>query len=571
MRKILLIFLLVLLVFIAPGEVHAKERNYTIDKLNTIAKITEKGDVEVQEEITYTFDGSFNGVYRNLYKNKTNNYIISKVAVKDKDNNLIPIESSNDSKNNTYKITDDNNNVQIKVFSKSANESKTLILNYTIKGAANRYSEFGELYWSFYKVENNMSIKDVNLQLSLEDSKFDLNKFKYWVYTDGGEFKTNYDTNSINIKGNNLTSILGIKLHFQPEFLKVDEKPYKENSNENMKKDIEGTNTKEDKSNKGDLGFVALGIVVAACASFIIFFKNRSKKRFKEALEKYRGEFKFFNEETLSAKPEDISPALVNLLYHENKVSNSIIPSTLFYLCKKGYYSLEKSRSLKSSSSKENKEEDLCFARNSNILYSNFSHLKYFIQWLKNYETNGCLTLKSICEKVNSREGALEFKEHFSKWEKLIKDEAEILNFYTTIEGKKVLSNEAYNEKIKWEAYRKYIIDYLSVYGELKDKVDNEDILIYASALEIEDIYLENFHEKLNNLYCSSGDNNYYNMYDDYSYYLMNLYLWDSIDNNVYDNTKNIGNNDNNNDSGFGGFSGGGDFSGGGGGDSGAF
>lgn len=566
MRKVLLTFLFVLLIFIVPTKVSAEGKNYTIDKLNTVAKITEKGDVEVQEEITYTFNGSFNGVYRNLSKNKIDGYVISKVAMKDKNDNVTPISSGSNSKNNTYEIIESDNNTQIKVFSKNADEKKTLILNYTIQGAANRYKEFGELYWNFYKVENSKSIKDVNLDLSLKNSKFDLNKFKYWVYVDGGEFKTNYDNNSINIKGSNLTSTLGVKIHFQPEFLKINEKNYEEN----MKNSNEGTALKESKkSNKEDLGFVFFGVIVALCASSIIFFHNRSNKKFKEALQKYREKFNFFQGETLKTKPGDVPPALVNLLYHEKHISNSTIPSTLFYLCKKGFYTLEKDKSLRAKASKENKEEDLCFIRNDDIANLNYFHLKYFVEWMQAYEENGFLTLKCIKEKVSSREGALEFKKYFSKWEEFIKEEGKRLNFYTTIEGKQVLNNEAYNEKIRWNAYKKYILDYLSNNEEYKDELNNEDILIYASALEIDNAYLEKFHEKLNNLYYNSGDSNYYYMYNDYSYYLMNLYLWDSIDDNIYNNTKN--NNDNSGDSGFGGFSGGGDFSGGGGGDSGAF
>ncbi|WPC39245.1 DUF2207 domain-containing protein [Clostridium sp. JS66] len=566
MRKVVLTFLFVLLIFIVPTKVIAEEKNYTIDKLNTVAEITEKGDAEVQEEITYTFNGSFNGFYRNLSKNKTDGYVISKVAMKDKNANVTPISPGSNSKNNTYEIIESDNNTQIKVFSKSVDEKKTLILNYTIQGAANRYKEFGELYWNFYKVDSSKSIKDVNLDLSLKNSKFDLNKFKYWVYVDGGEFKTNYDSSSINIKGSNLTSILGVKIHFQPEFLKIDEKTYKEN----MKNNNEGTDLKESKkSNKEDFGFVFFGVIVALCASSIIFFHNRSNKKFKQALQKYREKFRFFEGETLNTKPEDVPPAMVNLLYHEKHISNSTIPSTLFYLCKKGFYTLEKDKSLRSKASKENKEEDLCFLRNADITSLNYSHLKYFVEWMQAYEENGFLTLRYIKEKVSSREGALEFKKCFSKWEKLIKEEGKRLNFYTTIEGKQVLNNETYNEKIKWNAYKKYILDYLSNHEEYKNELNNEDILIYASALEIDNSYLEKFHEKLNNLYYNSGDSNYYYMYNDYSYYLMNLYLWDSIDDNIYNNTKN--NNDSSGDGGFGGFSGGGDFSGGGGGDSGAF
>ncbi|AKA68420.1 DUF2207 domain-containing protein [Clostridium scatologenes] len=572
MRKVVLAFLFALLIFIVPTKVIAEEKDYTIDKLNTVAKITEKGDVEVQEEITYTFNGSFNGVYRNLFKNKTNGYVISRVSMKDKNDNVTSISPSNNSKNNTYEIIESDNNTQIKVFSKSNNEKKTLILNYTIQGAANRYKEFGELYWNFYKVENGKSIKDVNIDLSLKNLKFDLNKFKYWIYVDGGEFKTNYDNSSINIKGSNLTSNLGVKIYFQPEFLKIDEKIYKENNEENMKNSSEDIDLKESKkSNKEDFGFVLMGVIVALCASSIIFFHNRSKKKFKEALQKYRGNFKFFEGEILRTKPEDIPPVLVNLLYHEKYISNSTIPSTLFYLCKKGFYTLEKDKSLRLKASSENEEEDLCFSRNNNIESLNYYHLKYFVEWMQDYEKDGLLTLRYIKEKVNSRGGALEFKKCYSEWKKIIKEEGERLNFYITIKGKQVLSNEAYNEKIKWDAYKKYILDYLSNYEEYTDEVDNEDILIYASALEIDNTYLEKFHERLNDLYCNSRDSNYYYMYNDYSYYLMNLYLWDSIDDNIYINTKNNDNNDSSGDGGFGGFSGGGDFSGGGGGDSGAF
>lgn len=115
--------------------------------------------------------------------------VSAEIAVKDKNDNVMPIFPGSNWKNNTYEIIESDNNTQIKVFSKSDNEKKILILNYTIQDAANRYKEFGELYWNFYKVESSKSIKDVNLDLSLKNSKFDLNKFKYWVYVDGGDFK----------------------------------------------------------------------------------------------------------------------------------------------------------------------------------------------------------------------------------------------------------------------------------------------------------------------------------------------------------------------------------------------
>lgn len=577
MRKFLLIFILLVL-FITPMKVKAEDKSYVIDKLNITSQITESGDVDVQEEITYSFHGSYNGIYRNLSKNGSIGHIVSHVSIRDKNNNIIPLSYTNDSKNNTYETIDSNDNTQIKIFSKSTDEIKTFIFNYKVLAAATKYTDFGELYWNFYKVENNVAVNNVDLRISLRDSKFDLNKFKYWSYVDGGEFNTNYDANSIHLTGNNLTSLLGIKVQFQPEFLKCDEKPYKNSNNQNIQNPPTSSNNNVDtKHNENGFGaFIAMALlIIVICIGVFVYRKNNRK--FKEALEKYRGEFDLFSRETLDTTPSDLSPALVNFLYHEKYISNSAIPSTLFYLCQKGYYTLEKRKYLKSGFLRKDEVEDLCFVRNSSVFSPSSSHLKYFIKWFSRYEENGRFTLKSIEEVVGSRTGALEFKECFSEWEHLIKDEAEKLNFYTIIEGRKILNNKIYNERLKWLAYRQYLVDYFTSRQTISI-LNIDEALIYASALEISEIHSEEFSRKLNNLSYDKQDTYSYDMYNNQSFFLMNLYMWDSIDDSVQHNATD-NNNNNNNDSGsgggfgggFGGFSGGGDFSGGGGGDSGAF
>ena len=167
MRKFLLISLL-LIVFIIPMKVKAEDKNYAIDKLNITAQITEKGDVDIQEEITYDFHGSYNGIYRNLSKNGSTGHIIAQVSIRDKNNNIIPLSAANDSKNNTYETIDSNDNTQIKIFCKSTDEVKTFIFNYTVLAAAIKYTDFGELYWNFYKVENNIAVNKVDLRISIK-------------------------------------------------------------------------------------------------------------------------------------------------------------------------------------------------------------------------------------------------------------------------------------------------------------------------------------------------------------------------------------------------------------------
>lgn len=557
MRKFLLIFLL-LIIFIAPIDVKAESKSYTIDKLNIAAKITDKGNIEVVEEVTYNFHGSYNGVYRNLAKDGSSGNKINGVFVKNKNNNLISLSSDNDSKNNTYQILDSSENTQIKVFSKSTDEIKTVVFNYTILGGAKKYKDFGELNWKFYKVENNINIKDVTLNLSLKDSKFNLDKFKYWLYVDGGDFKTNYDVNSINVTGNNLTSILGIKINFQPDFLKL---PI--SSGENIQNNLSDNNPEkniQNNSNANDSDYLGAVSASALAACIFIFIYKRKNKKFKKALEEYRSKYVFFKGDTLDNVPSDLPPALVNFLYKEKDISNAVIPATLFYLCKKGYYTFEKN----------NDSEDLSFKRTINTISPSYHHLKHFINWFAQYEKNRNFTLKSIQEKVSSRGEALAFKNQIFDWKCAVKEDAKSINFYTTIEGKTVLSNEIYNERLKWLAYRKYLSNSLIKNNQSICPLDINEALIYASALEIEELHSDRFSKKLSSTY---NNFEYEDSYDN-SAFLMNLYMWDTIDDTVRQNSIDRSNNNNSgggSDSGFGGFSGGGDCSGGGGGDSGAF
>jgi uncharacterized membrane protein YgcG len=212
--------------------------------------------------------------------------------------------------------------------------------------------------------------------------------------------------------------------------------------------------------------------------------------------------------------------------------------------------------------------EDLCFTRIVNTISPSQYHLKHFINWFIKYEENHSFTLKSIQEKVSSRREALEFKNQFSDWKVAIKADAEDLNFYTTIEGKTVQSNVSYDERLKWLAYRKHLLDCFINNNQVVDPLDISEALIYASALEIKEFQSKGFSKKL------SSDSNNYEYEDSYnnSAFLMNLYMWDTINDRVRDNSIDHSNNSGGgSDGGFSGFSGGGDCSGGGGGDSGAF
>ncbi len=179
MKKLLTI-LTIIFVLILPKSVLADSREYFIDNLNIDAQILANVDVVVNEILQYRFQGEFNGIYRNLKLNGTDQYLINSVSIIDSLGNIIEATEGYNEENNTYEINEDYDETQIKLFCKSSNESKKINLNYTIKGAAKKYTDYSELYWSFYNVKNIDSVKEGTLKITLKDTSFSINFILEW-------------------------------------------------------------------------------------------------------------------------------------------------------------------------------------------------------------------------------------------------------------------------------------------------------------------------------------------------------------------------------------------------------
>ncbi|GKX67876.1 DUF2207 domain-containing protein [Inconstantimicrobium mannanitabidum] len=583
MKKILSLFL-TFFILITPLTVNASEKNFTISKLLINASIDSSGDLLVQEELTYNFSGNFNGVYINLYKRGTSSINVSKVSVKDK-NGMIPLNLYNNEQNNTYELNDSNENTNIKIFSKSSNEEKTFIVNYTVKAAAVKYDGFGELYWSFYNVTNNKNVKDVELNVSLKDTQFIKDKFKYWLYVDG-DFNTNYGPDRIQIKGTNLSSLLGVKINFQPEFLNLPTSTYTEPEDLRDYQNNINETSHDPNGNFGHFLFVVVGFVLFA-AIFGFVMKKINNKKFRKELEQYRSTYKFFDEKILISPPSDMSPALVNLLYECNKTATTTstkikeiaIVSTLFYLSKKGFYSVEEVQI--------GKHKDLFFIRTTNKT-PQLIHLTTLINWFSNYEENGKFSLRSVKDSISNYRNAETFRNKYVGFINDVRLDAHRLRFFVEIRNRQVLSNTGYDELLKWIAYKKYILHTSKNISSNFDDSYLGDAMIYGTALGIDNSILEKLSKDISNVYKKSNrytsnpnSNGYYDYYNNdafSSYYLTNLILFDSINDNVdkFYNTHNNSSSsftggDGGDGGGFGGFSDGGGFSGGGGSDSGAF
>lgn len=563
MKKFLL-FLGMLLILIVPKSVYAENKEYFIDKLNIEAEILNNGDVVINELIEYRFDGDFNGIYRNLNLNGSEGYLINEVSVIDSLGNTTKLIEENYGENNTYEINENSDETQIKIFSKSSDESKMFKLNYTIKGAAKKYSDYSNLYWNFYDVKNIDSIKEGSLKIHLKDTNFQIDKLIYDIYGDG-EITTSNTEKIITINFKELTSLIGIDMKFQKDYLSMAKEiiiPEENNDYSNDYNNDFNNYYKEEKSDK----YTGIVLILFACIGSVLGLFKLEKSKFNKELNKYREQYMFTNEEFVMAPPSDLPPALVNLLINENNPSEEMIVTTLFYLANKGYYKMEE----KSLSDKK-KNNDLIFTRINDNKEIKYSHLEYILEWFSNYEVKGSFSMKKIKKITASNKGAKVFVNKLENFLSKVREDGEELGFYIKIRNKNILENSWYNEKKKWLAYKRYL---KNIYknNSINNESLNELSIIYALALEISDKELEKIinlsvdKKNLNNdSFYSFNSFNYMNL----NRYIFYMTMFNHMTNNAHHivnppaETQNLNNvND---------FFSGSNYSGGGGGDSGAF
>ncbi|MBS6183512.1 MAG: DUF2207 domain-containing protein [Clostridium celatum] len=556
MKKLLTI-LTIIFILISPKSALADNREYFIDNLNINAQILENGDVVVNEILQYRFDGEFNGIYRNLNLNGTDEYLINSVSIIDSSGNIIEATEGYNEENNTYEIKESSDSMQIKLFCKSSNEIKNINLNYTIKGAAKKYTDYSQLYWNFYNVKNIDSIKEGTLKITLKDTSFYTEVLSYDIYGDGDITASNTE-NSIDINFKNLTTLIGIDLKFQREYLSM----AGEISSGSYEDDyiMEDFNYYGEENNKD----VAFAITVFVIIGVVIAAFTMDRRGFNKEVSEYRGKGKFIEEEFIMEPPSDLPPALVNLLMDEKVVSKEMLNITLFYLVNKGYYRIEEKTT--------NDINDLVFIRTDYNKESEYSHLNFLLDWFKDYEVVGRFSIGEIKSSLSSSMRAKRFIDNLNYWLIKVRSDGENIGFYIKIRNKNILENNWYSEKCKWNAYKKYLKNIYKFNGESNDSLSDLTI-IYASALEVKESQLK---EIIDSVTSKTNDNINSFSNSDYMYmnnYLLYMSMFDNMANDALHiaNPPSSSNNFTNggDDSGGGNFFGGGDFTGGCGGDSG--
>jgi uncharacterized membrane protein len=150
-----LLFLLSLLLSVQPA--YAAERSFQIGEVEIHARVDSDGDMHVDEEDTYHFDGAFNGIIVELDSSKSDG-IEDFQAFEVSGQQQISLRSE---------LSSDGDKLQYKVYSQSENESKVFRFTYTVKNVVQVYADTAELYWKFFDERNPTTLETVNIGVEL--------------------------------------------------------------------------------------------------------------------------------------------------------------------------------------------------------------------------------------------------------------------------------------------------------------------------------------------------------------------------------------------------------------------
>ncbi|WP_445487843.1 DUF2207 domain-containing protein [Niallia sp. 03133] len=160
MKKYILIPCMLLIMFLLfPKNGLAAE--YSINQVKIEATLQKDGNVQVQETQTYSFDGKFNGITREIFPK-------SGTSIKDfqaKENGKVLTVAK---KKNIYRI-----------YRKGADESIVVNLSYMIQNGVDVYSDVAEFYWPFFDNRNPATYGNFTAVIHPPSSTKDVIAFGY--------------------------------------------------------------------------------------------------------------------------------------------------------------------------------------------------------------------------------------------------------------------------------------------------------------------------------------------------------------------------------------------------------
>ncbi|WP_298840934.1 DUF2207 domain-containing protein [Clostridium sp.] len=424
--------------------------------------INKDGSADYEERLTYNFDGEFNGVLRDVDFSGTKGLKNKKVyVIKDTSLQELNLNSDNslDEKGNsgTYNFVQNENFGHFKIFEASQDQEKTFVIKYKLIDAVTKYKDIASFNRKTIDTKWEIPIDNIKIKITLPSgaTKEQLKIFAHGPLTGDstildnrnvefkvpsvspGEFVETLVVFPVKLVPNsskivNENALPGIMANEGKlasaanearEQERIEEQLSKKQQIENQKVEIENQKREElDRIQRSSdakpwmIFYVVLGVL----AIVFLYFKYD-----KEPKHNFYG--KYFRE-----LPGEYTPAEMSVLMYFGKVHTRDIMATLMDLVRKKQFSIEKNESIQ-----KNK------FMSKNIIKYKFKliekiptvplkkHEKFLISWfIYKVGYGGCISLDDIEKYVKGNSTALQFKEDYNKWVKLVKEDADKYVFF---------------------------------------------------------------------------------------------------------------------------------------------
>ncbi|MDL2246952.1 DUF2207 domain-containing protein [Methanobrevibacter sp. OttesenSCG-928-K11] len=391
-KKIIGILLISLFLFSTIPSVFSddNDKSYSIKNADFDLTIFENGLLHVQESFQYSFDGEFNGVYRDIP-------LKSGESIKN-------INVSTEGAYNEYELINESGNLRIKIYlysdeaktQKIANQDVKVNIEYDFLNVVKIYNDVGELQYKIWGEEWDVGANNINAQINFISS----DGVKYWINPYYNSASSKWDNNSIILKSNYVAS--GDYLEFR-SVIPLDQfnNPiYANKINQDGLAEIEKTQedyTNQAKTEDTIFSLIPIILLLSLIIPVAIYFKHGREPKIN------------YNALYEREPPSDDSPLFVNAMFTGSigSLDKKGFQSVIMDLINKKYISLEETSENKDINLKINYGKDL-------------SSLKDYesgvINILKDFESEGIINLKDMKSTLSKESNARKFKGKYDLW-----------------------------------------------------------------------------------------------------------------------------------------------------------
>ncbi|MDD3705811.1 MAG: DUF2207 domain-containing protein [Clostridiaceae bacterium] len=421
--SVLLIILTISMLLSAMTAYCDDDRSYYMSSFRINAKLDNMGNMDITEEITYEFNGSFRGVFRTL-KTAGSDGIEAIEVYRSQSGVFSSFAQDNSENENTYQLINEGDGIRLKIFSAAQNESRTFTLKYRVLNAAAKYNDIAELNWKFMGEDTEVKIENFAIVITIPEGA-DKEQVKVFGHGPLSGVSEIIDSKTVSLKVEELPprNYVEARVLFPPELIKDSKKAINKDAlTEIMAEENEFAEAANARRTRARI-IVGLSFVYALFELLMIVYLYF--KYDKEYKAKFSGDY--FRE-----LPESYSPAVLSVLWNFGGVKPRDLTATLMDLVRRKYLELIVEKEETNGIFKNRVKNEYIFKLNNNAdMEVLTAHEKYIIELLiHEVGDREKISLEDIENSSKTREGAIGFKKDYDEWIGLVKSEADGFSFF---------------------------------------------------------------------------------------------------------------------------------------------